>query len=77
MGAEGRTSLVIASRIAFWAIAALAWVLGCAAAHAQGTLQARYRASLSGLPFGTGSWFVGVGEDQYVIGANGSTSTAS
>jgi len=46
---------------------------GTGAAFAQGKLEARYSASLSGLPIGTGAWFVGIGDDQYVIGANGST----
>jgi hypothetical protein len=56
------------------AAAALAVILGWAeAAHAQGKLEAHYTASLSGLPIGTGSWFIGVGDDQYVMGANGST----
>jgi hypothetical protein len=67
---------VISFRFALRDIAAatLVVILGWAgAAHAQGKLEARYTASLSGLPIGTGSWFVGVGEDQYVIGANGST----
>lgn len=65
---------MISVRFALRNIAAAAIVLGWAGAvHAQGKLEARYSASLSGLPIGTGSWFVGIGEDQYVIGANGST----
>ncbi|MGP0089436.1 MAG: DUF3108 domain-containing protein [Xanthobacteraceae bacterium] len=72
-----RTLLLIPFRFARRNIAAatlLAVTLGWAgAAQAQGKLEARYTASLSGVPIGTGSWFVGVGEDQYVIGANGST----
>jgi hypothetical protein len=54
--------------------ATLAIVLGWAGVvQAQGKLEAQYVASLSGLPIGTGSWFVGIGDDQYLIGANGST----
>jgi hypothetical protein len=56
------------------AAAGLASVLGCVGpAQAQGKLDARYTASLSGLPIGTGTWFIAVGEDTYGIGANGST----
>src|SRR5579871_3091929 len=54
--------------------ASVAVVLGWAGvAQAQGKLEAQYVVSLSGLPVGTGSWFVGIGDDQYSIGANGST----
>jgi hypothetical protein len=74
MAAEGRASSVMAPHLALLAAAALGCVLGGAAAQAQGTLQARYRASISGLPVGTGSWYVSIGDDQYVVGANGSTS---
>jgi hypothetical protein len=53
--------------------AAAALIFGATGqAHAQGQLQAWYTASLSGIPIGTGSWFVGIGEDQYTIGLNGS-----
>ncbi len=70
---------MISLRFILRAIAAVgvAGVLVCGGvgrAHAQGKLEARYTVSLSGLPIGTGSWFVGVGDDRYLIGANGSTS---
>jgi hypothetical protein len=69
-----KESFVIASRFVSWGIAALACALGCTAAQAEGTLQARYRATIAGLPVGTGSWHVAIGEDQYGINVNGSTS---
>jgi hypothetical protein len=67
--------LVISFRFALRAVAAVVFTGGVVdRAPAQGTLQARYTASLAGIPVGTGSSFIRVGDDQYVIGANGSTS---
>jgi len=62
------------SNLAAVVIAAAALIHGgTGQAQAQGQLQAWYTASLSGIPIGTGAWFVGIGEDQYVINVNGST----
>jgi len=76
-GAEKGTSFVIPFRFSLRTIAAMGAavvLLGGAVgrAHAQGKLDARYTASLLGLPVGTGSWQVVVDDDRYVIGANGS-----
>jgi hypothetical protein len=45
-----------------------------APAHAQGKLDARYTASLAGVPIGSGGWVVDVTEDQFTATANGGTS---
>lgn len=41
--------------------------------HAQGRLDARYTASLSGLPVGKGAWVVDIGDDHFSAAASGST----
>lgn len=41
--------------------------------RAQGKLEARYTASLAGLPLGKGAWIVEIGEDQYAAAASGLT----
>ena len=59
--------------------ALLAFVLGLAAgaasspALAQGKLEARYTASLAGIPVGQGSWLVDFNDTQYAASANGTT----
>jgi hypothetical protein len=52
---------------------ALALVALPAAAQAQGKLEARYRASLAGLPIGKGSWVIDIGEAHYTAAASGVT----
>ena len=47
-----------------------AWV---GRADAQGKLDARYSATLGGLPVGRGSWIVDIGEDHFTATASGST----
>jgi hypothetical protein len=42
-------------------------------AHAQGKLDARYTASLAGIPIGRGAWFVEIGDDKYLAAASGTT----
>ena len=42
--------------------------------HAQGKLDARYTAWLSGIPLGKGAWVIDIGEDQYSAAAIGKTS---
>ena len=42
-------------------------------AHAQGKLEAHYRASLSGLPIGKGSWVIDIGDTHYTAAASGAT----
>lgn len=43
-------------------------------AQAQGKLEARYEASLAGIPVGRGSWIIDIGEEQYSAAASGATS---
>jgi hypothetical protein len=43
------------------------------AASAQGKLEARYTVTLAGLPIGTGSWMVDIGDTHYLAAASGST----
>jgi hypothetical protein len=45
-----------------------------APAFAQGKLDARYTASLAGIPLGRGAWVIDIGEDQYTAAASGTTS---
>jgi hypothetical protein len=78
MAVEEGNSFVISIRFTLRAIAAvgaaLVFICGVVGrAHAQGKLDARYTASLSGLPIGTGSWQIVVDDGHYVMGANGST----
>jgi Protein of unknown function (DUF3108) len=40
---------------------------------AQGKLDARYTASLAGIPIGRGAWVIDVGDDQYTAAASGVT----
>lgn len=42
-------------------------------AHAQGKLDARYTASLAGIPLGKGAWVIDIAEDQYTAAASGMT----
>lgn len=45
-----------------------------APARAQGKLEAKYEASLAGIPVGKGTWSIDVGDDQYTAAAAGGTS---
>jgi Protein of unknown function (DUF3108) len=42
-------------------------------AQAQGRLDARYRATLSGIPIGKGAWVIDIAEKQYTAAASGAT----
>ena len=44
-----------------------------AAAPAQGRLEARYSATLAGIPIGTGTWTIDIGDNQYAAAATGTT----
>jgi hypothetical protein len=44
------------------------------AAWAEGRLEARYSATLAGIPIGSGSWTIEAGETQYTASVSGSTS---
>lgn len=55
-------------------LAAVLGVLVCAApASAQGRLDAKYEASLAGLPIGKGGWVIEIAEDQYSMAVSGGT----
>src|SRR5690242_21648667 len=43
-------------------------------ASAQGRLEARYTATIAGIPIGSGSWAIDVVDTQYSAAASGSTS---
>lgn len=42
-------------------------------AHAQAKLEAQYTATLAGLPIGSGSWVIEIGDTNYSAAANGTT----
>src|SRR4051794_80532 len=79
--AEGRNRLGEGSNIlryrgyAGFLIAASA-ALAClsVSAQAQGKLEARYTASLAGIPLGSGIWVIDIAPDQYTAVASGRTS---
>ena len=52
----------------------LATVGSLAPASAQGRLEARYSATIAGIPIGGGSWAIEIADAQYTATANGSTS---
>ena len=53
---------------------ALASLLGAPApAAAQGRLDAKYEASLAGIPVGRGGWTIEISEDSYSAAAQGGT----
>ena len=65
-----------ARAIAILAVFLLPAMMLCAPeiAYAQGKLDARYTAWLSGIPLGKGAWVIDIGEDQYSAAAIGKTS---
>jgi len=48
--------------------------LGGEPACAQGKVEARYSAWLGGIPIGSGSWIIDIGQDQYMAAASGRAS---
>lgn len=46
---------------------------GSGLAHAQGKLDARYTASLAGVPLGKGAWVIDITDNEYVAAASGMT----
>jgi len=50
------------------------WLAVPQAASAQGKLEARYEATLAGIPVGKGAWTIDVQDDAYVAAASGGTS---
>jgi Protein of unknown function (DUF3108) len=55
------------------AAAVMAACVGGGEAQAQGKLDARYSASLAGVPIGRGAWVIEIGEDQFTAAASGMT----
>jgi hypothetical protein len=53
---------------------ALLWLLPQHAALAQGRLDARYEATLAGIPVGKGAWTIDIGDDTFSAAASGGTS---
>jgi Protein of unknown function (DUF3108) len=51
----------------------VAFAAAVPSAHAQSKLEARYTASLAGIPLGTGSWVIDIASDQYTSVASGRT----
>ena len=49
-------------------------LLSAAAASAQGRLDARYEATLAGIPVGKGAWTIEISDDQFAAQASGGTS---
>jgi len=54
-------------------VAAAMAVILCGSANAQGKLDARYVATLAGVPIGKGSWLIEIGDDQFTAAASGMT----
>jgi hypothetical protein len=54
-------------------LAAALIVAAQGAARADGRLEARYVATLAGLPVGSGTWIIDIGEGRYLAAASGST----
>jgi len=67
----------VAARFALPALSSLfacaVLVLAPQAASAQGRLDARYEATLAGIPVGKGAWTIDVGDDQFSASATGGT----
>jgi len=56
-------------------IAAVSLLLACAGpACAQGKVEASYRATLAGIPIGSGTWVIDIGSKQYAAAASGRAS---
>lgn len=54
-------------------VAGASVILTAGPVNAQGRLDAKYEASLAGLPIGKGAWVVDIAEDQYSAGLSGAT----
>ncbi len=66
--------MLLSRRCARSAILLLAALWSAAgAAHAQGKLDARYTASLAGIPIGKGAWVVEVADNEFTAAASGMT----
>jgi hypothetical protein len=67
-----RLGIVVRLALAVVAVAAVLALDG-GAAYAQGKLDARYTATLGGIPIGRGAWFIEIGDDKYLAAASGTT----
>lgn len=63
-----RSAIVLAAGLATVLLAG-----ACITASAQGRLDARYTATLAGIPIGKGAWVIDIGEGRYVAAASGVT----
>jgi hypothetical protein len=73
-----RRNLARTSRFSSWALVGFcALALACLAvprqASAQGRLDARYEATLAGIPVGKGAWTIEISDDQFSAAASGGT----
>jgi hypothetical protein len=68
-----RTVMKRRTRFGLIAFAGLAALGSLQSARADSKLEARYLASLAGIPIGSGTWIVDVGEGRYLAAASGST----
>jgi hypothetical protein len=69
--------VILVSRRVLGSLGASALLLFLVHPHsalAQGRLEARYEATLAGIPVGKGAWTIDVSDDQYVATASGGTS---
>jgi hypothetical protein len=57
-----------------WCAGVLLLLLSPDAASAQGRLEARYEATLAGIPVGKGAWTIEISDDQFTASASGGTS---
>jgi hypothetical protein len=66
-------------RLALWGLCALGLAIAAVpdaafdAAFAQGKLDARYEATLAGIPVGKGAWIIDITDDQFSASASGGT----
>jgi Protein of unknown function (DUF3108) len=60
-------------RCTLLASAALALTAAALPASAEGKLEARYIATLAGIPIGEGNWIIDIGENRYSAAASGNT----
>ncbi|MDC7784579.1 DUF3108 domain-containing protein [Rhodoplanes sp. TEM] len=63
----------LATRPLLCVLAAIAGLGGAEPAMAQGKLDARYVATLAGIPIGRGAWVIDIADDQYTAAASGTT----
>ena len=68
-----RTGFRVSVVLAAGAATVLVTLAADSCAHAQGRLDARYTASLAGIPIGRGAWVIDIGRDRYLAAASGMT----